>query len=345
MKKLLTFLLSVAITVIPCLALAGCSSATEISFTKDFDAEYSLDYGNKETAVYNVSFNDNYDSTLRKNPKITDSMLTFDTQGTYTTVLSKEIGTVALYDGSNLASLNSPTVYRYTTTLSLNVTYTLNGGEQQNVTDTITTETFFLDKDYAYAPIRSTTAYDCTHFSIGENPSANKLVYNASVLYNKNGATSSVTTADASKKTSVEYTLKTLIDNTQLLFALRNFTVAVNKSATFAVKTYAYDKATYLRINNKGKSTLTLDDVTVSAVGSPALDYNGEVSVPVKSYAFKIDEKYNTGINKLVFIQEDKVADKLCNRSIVCEYVEPVMSGATTVLGALVYKLSSFTVD
>ena len=139
--------------------------------------------------------------------------------------------------------------------------------------------------------------------------------------------------SDESQET-FEYNYKTAIDNTQLLFILRN--VAVNEESNYSLPTvsYQYGQAKYLSCLNTNFSTQAFN-----------LNYNGTditSQLPISNYTVSLSNGLNSGMPMYVQVLKEKTAE--INQLITLSYVHPLICyGDMYCMGVLEYKLTNFT--
>ena len=110
----------------------------------------------------------------------------------------------------------------------------------------------------------------------------------------------------------------------------------VAKDGSYSLPTIspAYSTPQTLSVTNNGEETV---NIQINNVASSE-------KVSVKNYSFAISAKHNTGIPQYVKIQTAK-STNLSYNSFMIEYAAPLVSyGTFSIMGALVYKLSSATI-
>ncbi len=353
MKKKFLALLSLLLVAVFAL-LSGCTGASMLTFENKFCSESELKTGYSETATYTVK-NGEYGS-LTRNASITEQALTFDISGTFTTKLliydAGLVGTRFTQLGieTDISYSDKGRVYYYETNLQLTANYTLNGTAQTPSLDTISTKIFFLEASQSFMPIWSETngSYSYLVNDSDNSVQANKVELTYTTTYNTSNYNIKQTykayklgepTQDApTEKTQTSgYTAKTIIDNNQLLFAIRNIkTVEKDYSAYLPTLSPAYGVAKTLRLKNIENKTETLNN------------FNGnQLDVPVVNYEFYVNSDKNTGVQKYVSIQTSPASntqgDSLSAKANVIKYVEPltILGGSFPCVGALIYTLSS----
>ena len=378
MKK--KFLSILALIVAAAMLLGGCSGATPLSFTNAFYASSGTpEVGYNETVVYTVKNVNDYDG-LVKDEQITDQLIKYNIEGTFTTQLtvmnrlpdaySQQITTDLDFSGEGRQH-----IYYYKTTLDIYATYTV-GGEYSNYTDAanvvdngdgsktyhdvIVSESFFFTSSQSLSPIWSNTDSRYTYLTStsAENGQSKINVITveskSSTTYNSTNytITSSYVMAgmvdEKIEKTQTKnYTQKTVIDNAQLLFAIRNVELAEDASSALPTVSASYGAPKTLTVKNNGDKQKTL-----RKGGENSFTYNGqeladnELEIAVKDYSFYLNTTNDAGTPQYLLIQKSASASgKLPAKALIIEYVEPLsIYGSFQRLGALVYTIKSVNV-
>ena len=370
MKKRIFSALVLSIAAIM-LLLSGCMGATPLSFTNAFYGSTNNPVvGYSETVIYSVKSQDEYDD-LKKDDEITDELIKYNIEGTFTTsftVLNRipdkyneEIQTDLDFEDES-----RKLIYHYQTTLDVKATYTVSGqysnytGES-NVTDNsdgsktyhdvIESEAFFFTSSQSLSPIWSKNSARYTYLTASNDDGQAKvnvitLESNSKTTFNKSNYTiynnyvigAQTDKAVESTKT-YGYTQKTVIDNTQLLFAIRNVDVAEDSSYSLPTVSPAYGASKTLTIKNNGDKQKTLD-----------MTYNANTvaeEVAVKDCSFYLNTTNDSGTPQYVLVQKSASANgTLPAKALVIEYVEPLaIYGSFQRLGALVYTIKSVTIN
>ncbi len=336
MKKFIT-----AIAILLAFMLTGCScNPTLLLSFKNNWASDSITSGYKETLTYDVRLNKNfidesYDFTQTAG---LDEKLTYDFTGTYT-VTTEIIGVNFFTKCTSdiLSDAKNSSMIKQTTLLDLTATYAINGQEPTSYKDYIKTESYFLTTDISLAPVYAETDSNCTSVTAGPSPTINTQHYTDVTTYTKSGYTTVIKNFEYGKDASTvaplnettnsqEYTYRTIIDNTQLLFGIRNLALEKEASKSISVVSSAYNTAQAL--------TIACDAETTTK------DFNG-VEYPTKRIKFIKASATNTGKNQLVYLQNGAVND--INQSYIIKYVAPLAEYSTTYscLGALEYTLKT----
>ncbi len=343
MRKIFLSVLSCLMTVILLFTVAGCATEQSVSFTNAFDTEQALAPGGMEVCTYDVTLQKDYNEELAASSSL-QNMMQYSAVGTFTTqleMLNADKESEEQWQGSNLKDYDIKTVYKYTTTMSLTLTYDLGAGETI-VQDEYTTVTWFASKDYTYAPIHSSSHYDYTVFTVNDGTvSADKYVYDYSIIYNKKSFKTSLVMNSSTSSSSKEYTFKKVTDNGQLLFLIRNLNVELGSNYTFPVKALSYPEAKNIAVyyNDNVEQSFNLN------VNMKGNTFNGAVTVPYKNLTYRVSDGYNTGKRHYALVQSGSVSG-LSHRALLLEYAEPLTTaGSLHGLGALVFKLNTVTVS
>lgn len=342
MKKRILALLFAIIVAVPCFCGCSCSSLSTLSFINAFygksdgTAANAPNAGYKETLVYDVTYDDE-----KKDSSIEKDYLDFGfSEGKYTSTLEIIQSIPEKYkDKFSLPESGSRNIYKLETELTIKSEYKTGGSTYEN-TDTITSVVFFNSCEYAFTPIYSEThsKYLAVYASSGSATikvaeSNNSVTYNDSkyTVTAKNAVydlgTENPTFSETEK--TYDYESRTLIDNAQLLFVLRNAEIDEEGSLNLPVVSVGYGEYKTLLVNNSAE---TQRDVTV----------NGEKkNITVKNLTFAINGQNDSGVSQSVVIQKNSAEN---DRAWLVSYVEPlIIQNSPTRLGSLVYELKEAT--
>ncbi len=356
MRKIFTAVLSTALATTLALGSIACSSETQLSFTDAWNNGVSSNHKSiVETLTYSVTHVENYNDLITKASDVTSDVLDFHyDEGTYVQQLSAS-STLPDTVPNNLSEelYANSLFYHLHTELSIPAYFDA-GGEEGPIThtDTVITDAYFLSAGQSFAPIWSKTSVNNTFVTIGSgnNLSATAKVYSYDYIFEygqKEYKMTSInhTADDYQTEKTFEYSYKTAIDNTQLLFALRNIKLEENVAFKIPTVSPSYGAPKTLAVTHKEKSTYTN---TINFV-SPDVNFNKEVKISVKNAHFLIDSMRDTGAFHYIKIQDAPTAETTSEvpfRSLITEYSAPVISfGAFKCLGAMVYKLTAVTVE
>ena len=371
MKKLL-----IGLMVILSLVFTGCSCSpvVTLSFSNAWiDGDYNQP-GTKEVLTYQVDFVEDLiigDYSFKSEIKDGDFTYSIGT-GSYVSEIQLISATSSLLDGyqsdilDEIVSGTGRKILLYQKTrLEIPFTYQRGDSAPQTNNDFVETHTYFLENGNAFAPILSTQESKMSIVSIVSS-SLNVVVQHmkTSTVYNKNNLSSSVKVfAVESTGSYVEgdlmyqddfnrdYSFKTVIDNSSLLFALRSMAFNNANSSSVSVFATQYGGPRSLTIAYE-KNNNTVDDFNVNLNGTAMP--KEEIQLACHSFVLNSSEgcqgNTNTGRKQLAYINTPKEDGSIyasigSNRSIVMKYVEPLIEyGGYKTLGALVYKLNSISI-
>lgn len=349
MKKRIIAFLCALVCAFPLFGACGCNSLEPLSFSTAFIGENSAELtpGYKEKLVYKVEYR-NDANYFKKDETITDEILSMQfTDGAYVSEL--EVLTGKPDDVLSDINAGSSTVfYKLTTSFSINVSYKT-ADDKIERTDSISTVCYFYSG--ALAPLYSETKSSCTYVSVGKNnaklsviDSVGQVFYNEKkykvvtdyVYYNSdkdNDEQRPKLDGSNLKEKEYDYESKTLIDNAELLFALRN--VAVDEEKTVYIPTVATNYGDYksLAITNKAENE---QEITVKVNGSEKTE-----RIKVKNLSYAINSKNGAGTSQKVVIQKSDKSSAIPDKALMIEYAEPLITQSSpSKLGALVYTLT-----
>ena len=353
-KTLLSLLLCLAIL----FAGTGCGTLAELSLGTAWLGSGTERSGVTETLKYSVTFDENFtegDSYSFKKDSALDGLFYNYKNGEYTTTVSV-IERFNLPDNVKESDIFTThtidTVYKITSELKITAVYTTEEGEKE-FNDSIITKSYVCNSSSAYAPVYSLTEYDCLipMYKEAENnkkymiaKETNRQKYVAEIFYNSSSYTLKTFDYDAyAENPSVEpesskeknYTFKTVIDNNELLFAIRNCALVKDNSAVLPTINVAYVDYTNIAVKNNEELTLKLKNVS----NNGAAITEEEVSASLFSFG-KSD--MNSGRSQLVYIQ-NKASKNLAMKSLLVKYVTPLTMYTSNYycMGAMVYTLNS----
>ena len=351
MKKLTLSLISLIVCL--CFMLSGCSKPAILSFSQAYLGDNTNTI--KEQLTYQVKYQQNFGTEFTKDTSITSDIIDFDYQGTYT--LSWE-ATSSLPEKSslfektisgNVASLEKNTFYLLKSNLQITATYNKINNQVPEVTtyeDYILTETYFVSRNNSFAPIHSETdakySFIATSGSVATIGQTNYSFY---VTYNKDFYTTYTKLKDDQDftKQTHKYNYRTIIDNNQLIFLLRNLTIETDDTAELLAVSMQYGQPTELTIKNRGGSQIRYaqgETLTINGTAFDSQDQNTtEERVPVNQLGFLVNSIQGAGKEQIVFIQSGK-AGNLPNTALPIQYIQPLVAQTSyKSLGVMSYKL------
>lgn len=344
MKKIIVAIVTVCI-----IALTGCSCVSEnsLSFTNAWNDGKDATT-QTETLSYKITYTDNLkigSYSFSKSDGLTDFFRYDD--GTYTEtlkVINKSDASipVELENNDIFSDIESTVIYLHTD-FNLKVYYTYADKVDEPHSEKIVTDVFFGTANASYTPIYAK--------SVSENILINKSNDSISIseakaeyvtVFGKNSYTIT-STLNGQEPTSKSYDkgYKKYVDNTQLLFAIRNTTLTAptdnqTQSSTLPTVSPVYGSAQDLSVTHFDTAN---ESVTI----------NGNAySIPCKYVSFGLSSTENSGRPQILFIQNEKVAglSNDTNRAYMVKYVYPLMTyGTFDSMGALVYTLQSVTLS
>ena len=321
MKKLFSAIVAIFIVCIFSV-LAACGGASAIAFNNSFYGSplATISSGYTETCEYSASFKpaEKFSSNVIESADFSDGK--FITTLTVLPEYPENLPETDLYD-RNAQVLSSVLYFR--TSFSVKASYVI-AGETREFTDTAETEAYFLPSESSFAPLYSKSK------SITGNPLSNESVSSEySVLYK-----SSKYTISGEKERTVNYTPKTLVDNAQLLFVLRNFEISETGTA-FPVVAKAFNGhvsvAFTAKSSEKKTYNLTLNGET------------GDYSFNVTYGYFNVNARETRGYEQSFAIQ--KQGGDGVYKSLLTSYTYPltVIAGDfyPTYFGELTFTLNT----
>lgn len=367
MRKLFIGITAFILTLVTLLGGCSCVPSAPLSFKNNFSGtETGTTFTNtyKEVLTYDVSYEEEYNSYVKKAESI-PSELVPEYSGTYTMVFTGDL--VSLPDNvtTDLETLitDSP-IHMLETKLDLSVKI---GAETYH--DEIYTKAIFYSAGYSFAPVYSYTILKNTFIQINTDtnetlPSIRiyeyETVYNedfytmSKKYYNPGTQTLAETNAaikdldifnlDRTKMLDIEeteeydYTFREVIDNNQLLFAIRNVDIEVEDSVTIPTVSPTYGDETDLAVTNNTPSTISVK-----------LSYNGGAeegdNIAVNNISFVISGTDNVGTQQFISIQNAK-GEKTPYRALPIEFAQALVDYGPSFsqMGALKYTLKSITV-
>lgn len=341
MKKFFITLLSLSLSAI-LLILAGCGGATPLSFNNSFNGGTPPSSEYTETLTYTVT-NGDYNDLVRSKDLSTE-IVNFSTNGTLTVNFNictkgdlRDLPTQIL-DQTDIELEGK--IYHLTSNLSLNSIYAVNGEGGGEKSEYVQSEVYFLTTESAFAPIYSKVKQSYNVMLAGSSDgkttvSVDEVKNEYETLYKKDNYIINKLSEENGKSNSYEYDFKSVIDNAQLLFVLRN--VSLEKTSNYSLPTVSpsYGIPKTLTVSNKEEVTKTLD---VMVNGRQVNE-----SLSVKNLSFYVNDNKNTGTPQYVSIQKSESSNKgIPNKAFMTEYAQSLICyGSFTSMGALIYKLSS----
>lgn len=312
MKRFLPKLTSFFLAVFLLFTAIGCSGKTILSFNNSFNGgiNAAVEPGLTEVCEYDVVFkkNENFSSAVLEDFRCEN--------GSFKTTLKvlssypgENLPDTDLYD-KNAAVLSN--VITFTTRFDITTVYKIDGQEKA-FDDYVESVVYFLPSEDSFAPLYSKTL---KHTGDPFSETSSYSDYSYSVVY---GKSSYVLTTTESK--TVKYTPKTVIDNAELLFAIRNFNIT-DTPTSLPVVSDAYKEATSLSFVADSEETK-----------SYRIDINGEennYAVKIKNCHFNVYSSKESGEYQYFAVQ--KSGGEGAYRAFLTYYSQPL----TLTLGELV---------
>ncbi len=336
-KRFFCFIKTLAIVLVCIFSLSACTCGGEqaIPFKENFLKGYNSNIPNDyfEELTYKVAYkSDMYGYTVSS--KLNPNDFVFG-EGTYKTELKRldEMPQETLKNNEVLKTLSgTDKIYSYKTTFSIPVTYF----DGNTYTDTIETIVYFCPQNMSFAPIYSSTNATYTVFTCsGEQKSVDVVSYLSSVTYNKETYVKTLKNVDGTSQTVTnKYDFKCLIDNAQLLFALRNFEVLEGNPKGISVVNTNYNEKTLLGVYFN--ETLA-EKFNGTFNGNPLSE-----DVKLDKISFRVNDTKNAGKEHFLYIQNNESVGSLPNNAYLYKYVQPLIAyGSFEVMGSLEFTLIS----
>lgn len=334
-----------------CALLGGCSCSGDNTLSFNGNAASS------EKFTYKVEYTDNYNQSTQKDGTL-NGLFTFSySNGTYTTELKQANKSDIPYNSDILNIKDAKdeplvnTVYLLTSDFSIDINLAI-GENNYTHTEKITTTAYIAQAGASYAPLYAKEEAEYTIIYANKTADAKILKSVSETLYDKaeyrnikknayfdlDAAAETINLDNvAEKETKQKYSFRAVIDNTELLFALRGLTIEEKKSADISVKSPSYDAPQTLSVTN-----------TVKSEEEFTLNYNGsEIKENIKynSLSFGIKSSNKSGAAQYVNVQSEASASVAFN-ALVLKYVKPLITyGNFLRMGALVFTLTEVIVN
>ena len=362
MKKILiSFLLVITIVFGGC----SCNAQTTLSFGNEWNNSQTGKVGMKETLTYDVSLSENYSSgdySFNKSSAL--SGIKYDFSGTYTSTLTvldymAEIPNAESSLVTEIRSNSTQTIFHLKTRLDMTASYNLSGtadGEYTEYRDFIESEVYFSGS--SLMPVYSVTESKFSHLMLADGKyqvetshSKNEILYEKTSYVINSTQIDPEPASDAEKTTSetINYNYKTAIDNTELLFALRGFSLKKDNTSSLPVVSPTYGSVQTLNVKYYDDQEMVVNTsvnggtTTESTLSAKCVSF---VLSPSGSGCTSCFGGTTTGSPQLVFIQSSSNQSVTEKRALVLRYVSPLtaIDGTYSRMGALVYNLKDYTV-
>ena len=353
LKKLFALTLSALLGVI---ALSGCSCSNEVlSFSNGNGFNNGQDPAatHTEKLVYDVTFNENATDYYAKNENI-DNLLKLEfTDGKYVSEF-KVLTDLTEIPEDIKSEISVQTLYSLTTEFAVRIKVTA-GDKTYEHDDRIETKTLFLPQGFSFAPVYSESESSCLLPYLNSDGakvtllcdrftvqySKDKYAYAQTVDYIYDYTTDMedavVSRTDTSSDT-VKYNFRSLIDNAQLLFVLRNIKLEEKASFNLPVLSESYKETKTLSVTNDSSLEKKIN-----------IKYNGEETEDTVKYdllTFRINSSTNAGLKQFVSVQSAAGAT-VKNYALPIEYARAVtiVGGSYPIAGTLVFSLAEVEIN
>lgn len=361
-KRIFSIIALMLVSLFTLSACDGCSSLPTLKFNNGF---YGLSEEEPRTyyteiLTYDVNYAESFEG-INLSPKLKDDEnVSFEFKdGSYVSTLKvykgfqeagEDNGVEIKSDIIENLNEDEQNAFHLHTEFSIKAKYVVNGKTTEN-DEKIISDAFFLKTALSFAPVYTKTKASYLQFysSIGE---VIKVESESETTYQNNSYTTwrKITGNKASEETTTEqkYSLKSVIDNAQLLFALRNFDVEFEKVGTLAVVSPNYEAPTTLAVNYSKNFTVPYTVEKPLTYSNSVTDtfVNLESTVETKQYAFYKNDSKETGTRQTVFIQSKVESSPLNYLALPIRYIEPLTTyGNFLPMGVLDYTLTSVNIQ
>ena len=348
MKRFILYVVSLTLAVVMAVFASGCQTATPLAFQNCFLGAGVTDdapNGYFERLEFNVSFEKestvysdfNQSQSLKENQNVDYDF----TNGKYTTSFSIAQNTEEIMEKTNIEiDAQTTPIYKVESNFTVKAFYKVDGNYPENLgtdknggkefDDEIISEVYFLPAGSSFAPIYSKVIQKQTTLNLGQKADVYRTEYVFETTYNKGSyktVTKSIDGQTIISTKSSNYSYRGAIDNTQLLFAIRNLEIQKNGATAIPTVSPAYNSPQSLTIRCE-------DELMINS------NYNQEDNqISVKKYAIFKSNKLNTGIPQYALVQKSEQN----NKSLLIEYASALVPYGSSFLmmGALVYRLAS----
>ena len=339
MKRRLTGIIALILLSVYCvftLTACGCAGEQPISFNNRFTKGYGDGVPNDyfEELVYEINYKDDmygYNISSALSPENFDFGV-----GSYVTTLKRlDVAPEELKNNEVLTSSNDK-FYSYKTSFSMPVTYYIDGVAKSFV-DTIESIVYFHSQNMSFAPIYSNTkAHYSVYSAVEGGYNVQDVLYESTFTYDKNSYTLTLSGEGFETSTTThDYEFKTLVDNAQLLFALRNLEVKENAPRNLFVSSSAYKEQTDIAVYFEKAVTERAENLAVNGT-----EFTEDVKLDM--IRFRVNSAKKSGNEQYLFIQNEESAGNIPNNAYIFKYVQPLICyGSFEFIGSLEFSLIS----
>ncbi len=355
----------IALTLVSLFTLSACDGCTSLPTLKFNNAFFGLSEDEPrtyytETLTYDVTYAESFEG-INISPKLKDDEnINFEFKdGSYVSKLKvykgfqeagEDNGIEIKSDIIENLKEDEQNAFHLHTELNIKAKYVVNGKTTEN-DEKIVSDVFFLKTSLSFAPVYAKTKASYLQFysSIGE---VIKVESESATTYQKDSYTlwRKITGNKASEETTTKqkYSQKSVIDNAQLLFALRNFDVEFEKVSTLPVVSANYETPTSLAVNYSKNTTVSYTAEKSLAYNNTVTDtfVNLENAIETRQYAFYKNDSKETGTRQTVFLQNKVESSPLDYLALPVRYIEPLTTfGNFLPMGVLDYTLTSVNIE
>lgn len=328
-----------------CLTASACSCASlpPLSFTSDWN-DNKNNIGYKETAIYTVTHDDDFNSDglhYIVSDAVKEKVDFSFTGGEYKVTAEVVLATALPSKYTGNIEVETGKIIHLTTEFKITSQYKYGSlTEPETYNDYIVTDSYICTNGASYTPLYVVQENKYAILSMNDKGTeVTESHFKREYIYSTNEYTiNEIDVNDNTVKASLKcnYTYRTAIDNSELIFALRNVNIeAVKGTYSLPTITATYRNPQALKISRLEDATENLN-FKVNNV-----DYS---KVQVRKYAFNVDNQMMAGKSQLVFIQTKSTeqTDAIDYRAHIVKYVAPLsVYGSFAPMGAMVYTLDS----
>ncbi len=344
-KRLISIICALCLT-IPALSGCGCSSLSTLTFNSAFCEGGALPLpGYTETLIYNVDYV-NSSEYFSKDSEIPDDQLTMKfTDGKYVSKL-EVLGAKPSNVATDIEISADYSIYKLETELSVKVKYTTANGNFER-TDKINSLCYFYSAALAPLYSKTTSSYTSVYntndgITLKVTDVESEISYNATEYTVKQNygihdfeqaskdGSAILENGNPTGKT-YDYESRTVIDNAELFFALRNVVIAEESTSYLPVVSAVYGEYKTLAVNNSSQNE---QSVTVKINGEQKTE-----TIKVNNLYYSVSSKNESGASQKLVIQAS--GSTIPNLSLPVLYAEPlIIQNSSYKLGTLLYTLS-----
>ena len=353
MKKKFVAFSVLAVLLLSVLSACSCSNTPLLAFSSGFAGDGAPSGGYSQTITYKVEYKTDEDG-YRRDEKFPSDKIQLE-YGEGVAEYSLKVGSGYYGIETDIKDIGetfaSSKVYKldFSFTIPLKITV---DGKTADSEEKITSKTYFLPSDLSFAPLYSLTESEYYVVSLGDNAAAaSKLKQRNEIVYNKEEYTvktqneylgflpESEEIKEDTKVATCDYSFRKVIDNAQLLFAVRGMTIEAEKSITADVVSYLFNDPQTLSFSNVRQAEIT---IPVSYNGAAAKD----ATFKYDEIEFRISSLTAAGTAQKVFVQSAAAGD-IPNLKLPIMYIQPLqsMGGNFATYGCLKFTLKEVEIN